>query len=72
MRVIAAGRVLHEHVLTEPHEMVRVEVPVGSGYVRAEVRGLDDDRLEALTNPVYLQVGEPDGETDSGAAPVGV
>ena len=74
--VLRDGVPVQTTALTSDEETVRYETPVGAGgFVRAEVRGqptvvpgaprassLD---MEALTNPVWLQVGEP----PAGAAP---
>jgi hypothetical protein len=59
---------------------VRVPVPPGGGYVRAEVRGRRRGRrgnmraselgMEALTNPVWLVVGDPPPGYVSEQAPV--
>lgn len=69
------GVILHHRWLTSDDETVdlTVRIPLGGGYVRAEVRGWPDGLegdMEAITNPVHLVVGDaPEGEV-SQALPV--
>lgn len=69
------GRLLHLRWLTSDDETarIRVSIPEGGGYVRAEVRGwpkgLGGD-MEAITNPVWLRVADAPAGAVSDVPPV--
>ena len=80
--LIAQGAPLSVTQLSEDDQTVEATVPVpaGGGYVRAEVRGQPDLRptnppassgdMEALTNPIWLAVGDPPADYVAEEAPV--
>lgn len=76
----SAGVPVTARVLTGDDQTVRVPLPLHRGYVRAEVRRLpnvvldaplsSDGGMEALSNPVFLALGDPpDGHVGVDAPP---
>lgn len=84
MRLIftSGGKPLNTTQLTSDDQTVSLTVPIppDGGYVRAEVRGQDrpdptnpqasEGDMEALSNPVFLVVGDPPADYTAELAPV--
>ncbi len=80
--LIAQGAVFSVTQLSDDDEVVKVQVavPPGGGYVRAEVRGQPDLQptnpkassgdMEALSNPIWLVVGDPPADYVAEEPPV--
>lgn len=78
MRLLVKGKggtLLHRRWLSSDDETarIRVSIPEGDGYVRAEVRGRPngpEGGMEAITNPVWLRVGDAPAGAVSDVPPV--
>lgn len=78
MRLLVKGKggtLLHLRWLSSDDETarIRVSIPAGGGYVRAEVRGRPngpEGDMEAITNPVWLRVGDAPAGAVSDVPPV--